>query len=102
MSQEKSTIVSEDINRKENSEDCGHEVNACTCPPSKEYEKYTKIRGLTHLIGLINFMPPFDGPISYGPLERIWNFKRQINPSWSLDVEGIIKFLYPTLNAQLS
>ena len=23
---------------------------------------------------------------------------RQINPSWSLDVEGIIKFLYPTLN----
>jgi len=22
---------------------------------------------------------------------------RQINPSWSLDVEGIIKFLYPTL-----
>lgn len=24
---------------------------------------------------------------------------RQINPSWSLDVEGIIKFLYPTLNA---
>jgi len=27
---------------------------------------------------------------------------RQINPSWSLDVEGIIKFLYPTLNIQLS
>jgi hypothetical protein len=27
---------------------------------------------------------------------------RQINPSWSLDVEGIIKFLYPTLNMQLS
>ena len=27
---------------------------------------------------------------------------RQINPSWSLDVESIIKFLYPTLNAQLS
>ena len=27
---------------------------------------------------------------------------RQINPSWKLDVEGIIKFLYPTLNAQLS
>ena len=27
---------------------------------------------------------------------------RQINPSWSLDVEGIIKFLYPTLNTQLS
>jgi hypothetical protein len=25
---------------------------------------------------------------------------RQINPSWSLDVEGIIKFLYPTLNTQ--
>ncbi len=24
---------------------------------------------------------------------------RQINPSWNLDVEGIIKFLYPTLNA---
>jgi hypothetical protein len=23
---------------------------------------------------------------------------RQVNPSWSLDVEGIIKFLYPTLN----
>jgi len=22
---------------------------------------------------------------------------RQINPSWSLDVEGIVKFLYPTL-----
>ena len=27
---------------------------------------------------------------------------RQINPSWSLDVEGIIKFLYPTLNTQIS
>ncbi len=27
---------------------------------------------------------------------------RQINPSWSLNVEGIIKFLYPTLNTQLS
>jgi hypothetical protein len=27
---------------------------------------------------------------------------RQINPSWSLDVEGIIKFLYPTLNTQPS
>ncbi len=27
---------------------------------------------------------------------------RQINPSWSLDVEGVIKFLYPTLNTQLS
>ena len=27
---------------------------------------------------------------------------KQINPSWSLDVEGIIKFLYPTLNIQLS
>ena len=27
---------------------------------------------------------------------------RQINPSWSLDVEGIMKFLYPTLNTQIS
>jgi hypothetical protein len=27
---------------------------------------------------------------------------RQINPSWSLDVKGIIKFLYPTLNTQPS
>jgi hypothetical protein len=27
---------------------------------------------------------------------------RQVNPSWSLDVEGIIKFLYPTLNTQPS
>jgi len=27
---------------------------------------------------------------------------KQINPSWSLDVEGIMKFLYPTLNAQIS
>jgi len=27
---------------------------------------------------------------------------KQINPSWSLDVEGIIKFLYPTLNTQSS
>ena len=25
---------------------------------------------------------------------------RQVNPSWSLDVEGIVKFLYPTLNTQ--
>ena len=25
---------------------------------------------------------------------------KQINPSWSLDVESIIKFLYPTLNIQ--
>ena len=36
MSQEKFTSVSETANRKENSEDCGHEVNACTCPPDKE------------------------------------------------------------------
>ncbi len=27
---------------------------------------------------------------------------RQINPSWSLDIEGIMKFLYPTLNTLLS
>ena len=27
---------------------------------------------------------------------------RQVNPSWSLDVEGIVKFLYPTLNTQLN
>jgi len=27
---------------------------------------------------------------------------RQINPSWSLDVEGIMKFLYPTLIHKLS
>lgn len=27
---------------------------------------------------------------------------RQINPSWSLDVEGIMKFLYPTLSTPLS
>ncbi len=29
----------------------------------------------------------FDGPISYGPLERIWNFKKQIkeiDPNWLL------------------
>ena len=25
---------------------------------------------------------------------------RQVNPSWSLDVEGIVKFLYPTLSIQ--
>ncbi len=25
---------------------------------------------------------------------------RQFNSSWSLDVEGIVKFLYPTLNTQ--
>ncbi len=25
---------------------------------------------------------------------------RQVNPSWSLNVESIIKFLYPTLNTQ--
>ena len=79
MSQEKTISVNEVMNRKEDPEDCGHEVNACTCPPSKEYEKYTKIRGLTHLIGMINFMPPFDGPISYGPLERIWNFGKEVS-----------------------
>ena len=27
---------------------------------------------------------------------------RQVNPSWNLDVESIIKFLYPTLNTQLN
>jgi hypothetical protein len=27
---------------------------------------------------------------------------RQVNPSWSLDVEGIVKFLYPTLDTQSS
>jgi hypothetical protein len=100
MSQEKSTIVSEAINRRENSEDCGHEVNACTCPPSKEYEKYTKIRGLTHLIGLINFMPPFDAPISYGLLERIWSFKKQIremDQNWIL-ADEITLLEYQVLN----
>ena len=43
MSQEKSTPVSETASRKENSEDCGHEVNACTCPPDKEYENILKL-----------------------------------------------------------
>ena len=74
MSQEKSTLVSEVTNRKENPEDCGHEVNACTCPPSKEYEKYTKIRAPTHLIGMINFMPPFDGPVSYWTIRKNMEF----------------------------
>ena len=32
-------------------------------------------------------------------LHRI-RIMRQVNPSWSLDVEGIVKFLYPTLNTQ--
>ncbi len=27
---------------------------------------------------------------------------KQVNPSWSLDAEGIVKFLYPTLNTQPS
>jgi hypothetical protein len=27
---------------------------------------------------------------------------RQINPAWNLDIEGIMKFLYPTLNTQHS
>ncbi len=49
-------------------------------------EKSTSVSD-THLIGMINFMPPFDAPISYGPLERIWNFKKQIremDPNWLL------------------
>jgi hypothetical protein len=27
---------------------------------------------------------------------------RQINPAWNLNIEGIMKFLYPTLNTQRS
>jgi hypothetical protein len=27
---------------------------------------------------------------------------RQVNPSWNLDIKGIVKFLYPTLNTQPS
>jgi hypothetical protein len=87
MSQEKSTPVSEVSNKEGNSEDCGHEVNGCTCPPDKEYVKFTRIRGLTNLLGMINFMPPFDSPISYTPLEKMWSFKKQIreiDPNWLL------------------
>jgi hypothetical protein len=42
-----------------------------------------------------------NGKICQRLLHRV-RIMRQINPSWSLDVEGIIKFLYPTLNIQLS
>jgi hypothetical protein len=78
MSQEKSKLNNEVTNKEGTSEDCGHEPHGCTCPPDQEYEKSTKIRSLTHLIGLINCRPPFNGPTSYGPLERIWNIKKRI------------------------
>jgi hypothetical protein len=87
MSQEISKPSNEVTNEEGTSEECGHEPHGCTCPPNKEYEKSTKIRSLTHLIGLINSRPPFDGPISYGPLERIWNIKkriREIDSNWIL------------------
>jgi hypothetical protein len=87
MLQEESKPESEGTSKIGTSEDCGHGVHSCTCPPDKDYVKFTKIRGLTHLVGLINFMPPFDSPISYKPLERMWSLKKQIkeiDPNWLL------------------
>ncbi len=85
MSQEKLKSESEVTNREGTSEGCDCGPHSCYCRVNKGYEKSTKIMSLTTLIGLINFMPPFDGPISYGPLERLWNFKKQIkeiDPNW--------------------
>jgi hypothetical protein len=42
MSQEKSKPNNEVTNKEGTSEDCGHEPHGCTCPPDKEYEKFTK------------------------------------------------------------
>jgi len=87
MSQEKLKPEGEVTNREGTSEDCDCGPHSCYCRVNKEYEKSTKIRSLTHLIGLINFMPPFDGPLSYRPLERLWSLKKQIkeiDPNWLL------------------
>jgi hypothetical protein len=87
MSQEKSKLTNEVINEEGTSEDCGHGPHNCTCPPDKEYEKFTEIRSLTKLIGLIYSVPLINGFISYKPLERIWNSKkliREIDPNWIL------------------
>jgi hypothetical protein len=75
MSQKKSRPNSEVTDREGASEDCGHEPHGCTCPPNKEYEKFTEIRSLTNLIRLIYSIPLINGLILYKPLERIWNTK---------------------------
>jgi hypothetical protein len=78
MSQEKTKLDSEATNKEKTSEDCDYGPHSCYCRINKEYEKSTKVRSLTHLIGLINFMPPFDGPISYGPLKKFGTLRSKL------------------------
>jgi hypothetical protein len=39
---------------------------------SVEHSKLLRLKRLSSTIRLINFIPPFNGPISYKPLEIIW------------------------------
>jgi hypothetical protein len=58
-----------------------------------EYFKQLKLKRLSTTIRLINFIPPFNGPMSYKPLEIIWRLKKEIlerDPNWTL-ADSIIK-----------
>jgi hypothetical protein len=60
---------------------------------SVEYFKQVRLKRLSTTIRLINFIPPFNGPISYKPLEIIWRLKKEIlerDPNWTL-ADSIIK-----------
>jgi len=54
---------------------------------SVEHFKLLRLKRLSSAIRLINFIPPFDGPMSYKPLEIIWKLKKEVlerDPSWVL------------------
>jgi hypothetical protein len=58
-----------------------------------EYFKQLRLKRLSITIRLINFIPPFNGPMSYKPLEIIWRLKKEIlerDPNWTL-ADNIIK-----------
>ena len=54
---------------------------------SVEHFKLSRLKRLSSAIRLINFIPPFDEPMSYKPLEIIWKLKKEVlerDPSWVL------------------
>ncbi len=53
----------------------------------KDQIKTKAISKLSRVIQTINFVPPFNGTITYAPLQRIWELKKEIEekyPNWTL------------------
>jgi hypothetical protein len=80
MSQDKFELTLETSNKVEPQCECEEEY-------PDGYIKIVRLNWLSNTIRLINFMPPFNGPMSYKPLERICKLKKEIiekDPNWIL------------------